>query len=213
MVYLLCPIFLPVFNWEVKIHRWFKPERKSRRKKKRQNAGVISLKQACPLELLIASRRVMAKSSEGHLWAVGTWSVPQLEGCGAEEGGRDWQGTLWSVCWQSRWPPNHSRLRVSTRSSRDGAGSFRQQHGTLPQRVKVNFYCTGTRIIIPPSPLSWAGDLQVRPWRGASLLARSSGQQGALAGRLRSTFFKGKREVSRWPKQSGLSVAILKQFL
>lgn len=45
------------------------------------------------------------------------------------------------------------------------------------------------------------------------LSARSSGQQGALAGRLQSTFFKGKREVSRWPKQSGLSVAILKQFL
>lgn len=36
-------------------------------KKKRQNAGVISLKQACPLELLIAFRRVMAKSSEGQL--------------------------------------------------------------------------------------------------------------------------------------------------
>lgn len=42
------------------------------KKKKRQNTGVISLKQACPLELLIAFCRVMAKSSEGQLRAVGT---------------------------------------------------------------------------------------------------------------------------------------------
>lgn len=44
--------------------------------------------------------------------------------------------------------------------------------------------------------------------------ARSSGQQGALrrnaAG---STFFKGKREVLRWPAPSGQSVTILKQLL
>lgn len=41
-----------------------------------------------------------------------------------------------------------------------------------------------------------------------------SGQQGALhRDASASTFFKGKHEVSRWPKQSGGSVTILKQLL
>lgn len=79
---------------------------------------------------------------------------------------------------------NHSRVRVSTRPSRDGAGSFRQQHGTLPPRVKVNFHCTGARIIPPPASLSWRPPRAHGAGCGCLSAARSSGQQGALAGRL-----------------------------
>lgn len=66
------------------------------------------------------------------------------------------------VCWHSHNNlPNHNHpsvRRALLRPPETGV-FFRHQRWKLPQRVKVNFYCTGTRII-PHSPLSWVWDLQ-----------------------------------------------------
>lgn len=121
------------------------------------------------------------------------------------------------VCWHSHENCGTTIIRMSVHqacpeTSRDGSVLFGQQHWELPQRQRVNVYCTGTRII-PPPPLPELETFKCKHGWGCPSV-RSSGQQGALRQNAEgNTFFKGKLEVSCWPEQSSLSVTILKQLL
>lgn len=131
--------------------------------------------------------KVMANSLRDRIELVGTWYIPSIEGwlrqAWIHERKGWWAGLKrleWNIFADSHnnlLNHNHPSVRWALlETSRDGSVSFRQQHWKLLQRVEVNFYCTGTRII-PHSPLSWAWDLQGK--RGCPP-ASSSGRQGAL---------------------------------
>lgn len=103
---------------------------------------------------------------------------------------------------QSREPWHHNHQSVHQalpETSRHGSVLFGQQHWKLPQRDRVNVYCTGTRII-PPPPLPELETSKCKHGWGC-WSARSSGQQGALHQNASGSTSKGTRDrgiMSAW---------------
>lgn len=223
----LCLIFLPVLNWEVKIHSWFKPKHNSRRKKgkknNRQNVGVKCLKQVCPLELFMAFLESHGQFFKGphqagwHMIYPLVWTLVKRR---VKERKGGWGGLkkheVECVCWHGH--NNHPTTIIQERvhqalpeTSRDGSVFFGQQHWNFLREPRSTFIAQEPKLFPFPPFLSR------RP--RSTNMAGHARPLAPLASRERSiatpwsTFFKGKREVLCWPKQSGVSVTVLKQLL
>lgn len=179
----------------------------------------------CSLELFIAFWRLMANSLKDHIRFVGTWYIPYSEGWGVKErkaGGQDGKGKGWSVfadtvtiTTETQSCTRRSIHQFLPETSRDGSVFFRQQHWKLPQRVKINVYCTGTKIIPSPPFPELEGSKCKRGW-GRRLLAPPASRERSARTPLGAPSSKGSARYYVGPRslvsQSPFSSSFCKLF-
>lgn len=134
------------------------------------------------------------------------------------EGGKDRRGLKESVFVDTvtittePQSTNRQSTRSFLRPPEMGLFSSGSSTKNFLRESRSTFIAQEPKLFPLPSFLSWRPPKCKCSWGCPS--GCSSGQQGALHDNASgSTFFKGKREVLRWPRQSGQSVTILKQLL